>query len=423
MAGPADMNEEAKTEADAESDAEMIDPRVFIKPLASDQLGMFEPLSGLMLLNVSRAEMIELTGRWMAGHPTEFDVTVLRTINHEAYHFAQVAASGYGFHRQCRLFMVLNQSEPLPQLQNDPEFVALAETMRTQAGDDPELKLRYARMMAMLAGHQQLAVMESRAAAGDNSLMGAMLPDYFAHLKGLADGERVANAEGLSVLGILEGSAVVHTNLLMHPNEDALPFIEAELTTLPPVYRELFDLTLARVDGRALELMLPAVTLALRYAHPHNAYLPLLALLAESALGEGLEHGRNLGKALPEIAGAGPLFGTANDLRKRHDGYRLYDTILDKLTTREWGIDAYDFLAKPAAMHAIGSFPLGIVTTDGYMGSMEKNELAARMALMGVVLRTQSRRRLEREFREFQVDWARGIFSRLVGDVAPPPVT
>lgn len=260
MAGSADMNDEAAEET--------IDPRVFIKQLAPDQLGVFELLSGLILLNISRAALVELGRRWAAQRSTEFDVAIIRTINHETYHFAQAAASGYVYHRQCRLFMVFNTSEPMPEVRLDPEIQTLLDAARADVGDDPELKLRYERTVAMLEGHNQIALLDARAAARDNSVMGALMPGFFVHLKALAEGERIANADGLSILGVLEGSAVAHTHLLMHPNDDATPHIEAELVTLPPVYRELYDLTVAHVGARALELLLPAVTLALRYAHP-----------------------------------------------------------------------------------------------------------------------------------------------------------
>ena len=394
----------------------MIDPRIFIKQLAPDQLGLFEPLSGVMLLNISQQELVDLAGRFTAGTVTDYDRKIIHTINHEAYHFAQVAASGYMFHREARLMMVLNSMEEPSQPEIDPETQAILDAAREDAGDDPELLLRYQQIVAVIEGHNVLARFEQMAQPGDHSVMGALMPAFFAHMKELVDGERVANSDGLSIMGLMEGSAVVHAHQLEHPEEDATPYIEAELETLPPVYRELYDLTVARAGDRALELLLPTVALALRFMQPHNAYLPLLALLAESAPGEAVEYGRALAGQLPHIPEAGHPLGTAIDLRRMHDGYRLYDAILEKLEAGEYGIDSYDFLAQPAAMHAVGTFPLGMVTTDGYLGSLDKTELAARMVLMGAVLRTQSRRRAEREFRDFQAAWARDVFGRLMGE-------
>ncbi len=395
---------------------EQIDPKVFIKQLAPDQLGMFEPLSGLLLLNASRAEMRDLSTRLTAGRTTGSDFALLSTINHETYHFAQAAGSGYVFQRQCGLFRVLNATEPMPAVKLSAKEQALFETIAKECGADPALQLEAERLKALLEHDETLTQLNARAAAGDNSVMGGLLPGFFAHLKEVTDAEKVANANGLSVLGVIEGSAVAHTHLLMHPNGDAAQHMETELATLPPVYHELYDLTLARAGARSLELMLPAVALALRYAQPHNAYPWLLNALAESKPAEALEHGRSLAAQLPAIAGAGPLLGTAVDLRRLDDSYRFYDAVLEKLEQAQGGIDSYDFLARPAAMHKIDCSPVGVVMTDGYAGSVDRTELVARLALMGAVLRTQGRRRAEKEFRAFQV----GLARRMIG--APPLV-
>ncbi len=205
-------------------DDEVIDPRIFIKQLAPDQLGMFEPLSGLMLLNISRAELVELQERFVAGTPTDFDVSMIHTINHEAYHFAQVASSGYVFHREARLLMVLNAAEPAPEVAIEPEMQTILDAAREEAGDDPELLLRYERMVAMLKGHNQFTMYDQRAAQGDHSMVGALMPGFFAHMTQLAESERTASADGLSILGVIEGSAVVHAQMLMHGDEDAAPY-------------------------------------------------------------------------------------------------------------------------------------------------------------------------------------------------------
>ncbi len=181
MAGATHMNSETPG---------TIDPRVFIKQLAPDQLGVFEPLSGVMLLNISDIGFVELGERWAANQSIESDIAIIRTINHETYHFAQAAASGYVFHRQCRSFMAFNTSKPMPQVPMDSGFAALAEQARISIGDDPELKARYERTIAMLDGHRQFALLNERAAEGDNSMMGALMPGFFRHLQVLAEQER-----------------------------------------------------------------------------------------------------------------------------------------------------------------------------------------------------------------------------------------
>ena len=399
--------------SDPEDDNAVIDPRVFIKQLAPDQLGVFEPLSGMTLLNLDDAEFRAMGERFVAQTLTDADIALIGTINHETYHFAQATASGYVFHRQARAFQVFNASEPMPEPPLDPEITQQLAAARAEADGNPELQRRLARMEAMLAGHNQIAMMEARAEAGDHSIAGALLPEFFDHLEALGEAERAPGPDGLSIAGLLEGSAVLHTHLLMHP-DDAHIYVNAELQNLPPVYHELVALTAAEVGERTLELALPATALALRYMAPHIAYKPLLQQLAQSPLGEGLARGRALSVALPEIDGAGPILGTALDLRAMHDGYRVYDPFFDKLRTGEWGVDSYDFLADPASMHKIGSFPMGVITADGYHGALPAPDMAARMAIMGLVLRTQSRRRAEKQFRQFQLEWAREVLGRLM---------
>jgi hypothetical protein len=234
-------------------------------------------------------------------------------------------------------------------------------------------------------------------------------------MKQLADAEGIANADGLSIAGLLEGSAVVHTNLLFDPRTDPREQIAAELRTLPPVYHELMTVTEDRVGERALELLLPATALALRYIRPHHAYLPLLMLLAASPPGEAFDCGRALAGTLPEIAEAGPVLGTALELRDLHDGYRLYDEVLEKLRSGVWGVDSYELLARPAAIQAPGKFPGGIITSDGWHAGLAPNLLGAQMVLMGAVLRTASRLRAERNFWQDASVWGQDFASRMFG--------
>lgn len=410
-----DPHPEPEPELDPEIAEAIVDPLLFIKQLDPDQLGVFEPMSGMTLLNMDDAAFRAMGQRYVAQELTDADIAVIRTINHETYHFAQATGSGYFFHRQAVAFQVLNASEPIPEPPIAPEYAEMFAAARAEAEGDPDLERRLARMEAVLSGHNQIASMEERAGAGDHSVAGALLPEFFDHLEALGAAERTPGPDGLSITGLLEGSAVLHTHLLMHP-EDAHLYVNAELETLPPVYHELIALTAAEVGERTLELALPATALALRYMAPHIAYKPLLRRLAQSAPGEGLEHGRLLAADLPEIEGAGPVLGSALDLRAMDDSYRVYDPFFDLLRGGEWGVDSYELLAEPAAMLRIGSFPMGVVTANGYHGPLPPPDMVARMAIMGLVLRTQSRRRAERQFRQFQVEWAQEVIGRLIGD-------
>lgn len=197
--------------------------------------------------------------------------------------------------------------------------------------------------------------------------------------------------------------------------------MEAELATLAPVYHELYALTAARVGDRALELLLPAVALALCYTEPHNAYGPMLSALAASPPKETVDYGRKVAANLPPLPQAGAILGTSIQVRRNDDSYRVYDKFIDDLEAVRWGFDAYAALAEPTSMNRIGGFAFTIVTTDSFFApkiSMTSDEVYARMAIMAAVLRVAGRRGREREIREFQLAWARDALNRLLG---PPP--
>jgi hypothetical protein len=98
----------------------------------------------------------------------------------------------------------------------------------------------------------------------------------------------------------------------------------------------------------------------------------------------------------------------------------LYDKVIDRLAERRWGVDAYGFLADPALMHKVESFPFGSITQDGYRGALDRMELIARMGIMSAVLRVRGRRRDEKEFRSVQLVWARSVIGRLVEGLPLP---
>src|SRR5271165_6340448 len=83
----------------------------YMKQLDPDQLGMFEPVSGIMLINRSQDEFAETVARFIAGQCTNVDTELFRAINHEVYHFAQTIASGYAYDRQYQLFSIIEAKE------------------------------------------------------------------------------------------------------------------------------------------------------------------------------------------------------------------------------------------------------------------------------------------------------------------------
>jgi|GEM_PF-6983967 len=404
-------------------DDETINIRQLIKALEPDELGKFEGLSGMLLVNLPQADFMESFQRFAAGAPNAADVELIRTINHETYHGLQAAASGYGFDRERRLFEKLNALDELPQPQIDPKIQEIIDTLRREAGDDPELKERAERASQMMLAQRSIEWMDERAAPGDHSIYGALNPAFYRFQDELAAQEAQPNAEGLSILGVLEGSAVVYTHMLMNPTGGAQAKIEAELATLAPVYRQLYDLTCAEAGERALEVLLPAVAVALCYSEPHSAFLPVLRMLAASAPGQAMAQGRELIAKLPEIEGAGAALGTAIDVRRGDEAYRIYDKFIGALEEKQFGVGAYDVLANPEASNELRMFPFAVVTADwvqGIKGSMDQGEMIGRMALMAMVLRVGGRRKQEMAIRKAQAEWARDVLVRFIDNLPDP---
>lgn len=402
--------------------AELIEP--LARRLSPDQVALFEPLSGMMILNVEQDSFEALANRFAKGVPLPEDVPLLAAINHEAYHFAQAAASGFMFDRQRAALRVLRAAEPPPDPPTDPEFDQLIAQCRAEAGDDPELNARIERMLWVMAENERLGMLEARAAPGDHSVDGALFPHLFAHFRERAESEGEPNEHGLSVLGLLEGSAVIHTQLLMKDAEEAAQTVPAEIAGLPPVYGEMLAFTRTLAGDRSLEVALPATAVALCYARPNDAYCALVPMILSAPEGGSLALGRTLFESAPAIEAAGPWLGDALAQRSTDDSYLIYDLVLDRLRSGHWGIGCYELLADPSAMLAIDSFPLGLVTRSRSHSPFEDGERAGRLWLAGTVLRSRSRRRDQRDFEKFAVTWAQDVFNRAFGigmTVAPFP--
>lgn len=396
------------------ADDQTLEIKSFIKRLAPDQLGLFEPLSGIMLLNVEEEEFQAMAQRWSAAESTDADKRLIATINHETYHFAQTAASGYMHERQRSAIRALNEAAAPEEPELEPEIKQIFDIAREAAGDDPEANARLDASLYIMTEHMRQEQLEARAAAGDHSVAGAAIPDFFAHLEQRRITESVANDRGVSILGVIEGSAVIFANLLMY-GEEAAAHIREELTTLPPLYGELLDFTVPLVGDRALRVALPAVAGALCYASPHNAYCELVPMVAAAADGQELARGQELFESPPALEGAGAWLGDAIAQRATDDSYRIYDTFLEELRSGKWGVGSYALMADPQAMHRVGFFPLGFVTRTGWRAGTDRDTLVARMFIMGTVLQSLSRRRAQKDFEKLKTGWAQGVLSRFFG--------
>jgi hypothetical protein len=426
MANPNELNPDElapeQPEETAPADDETFDVHDLIVALDPDIKGKFDPLSGLMMLNVSQAEYMESFTRFANKTQVEDDRDLINTINHETYHGLQASASGYYYDRQRRQFATLNAYEPVSEIPIPPDVQADLDTMRKEAGADPALIARADRAEAVVRAEYAIRYYDEVAMPGDNSVFGALHPAFFRLQDQLAKEEAQPNADGLSTLAILEGSAVAFAHRIMRPNGGAEEAMIADFANTPPVYRQLYDWTGKRAaslgqTGRAFELLLPTTALALCYTQPNNAYGPLLQLLAASEPGQAIAAGQAIIAKLPEIPNAGPILGTALDVRRRDPSYKLYDKFLDALATPRWSFDAYGLLADTANMDIIDTFPFSLITSDGLdrlPSAMDFNEFAARMYLMSLVMKKFSRRLEEARVRDLQAAWARDVLINMM---------
>jgi hypothetical protein len=410
--------ESASASDDTTSGDETINVHDLIVQLDPDIKGKFEPLSGLMLLNADQDDYADAFNRFATHAPiTPDEEDLIGTINHETYHGLQAAASGYYYDKQRRLFAAFNTPEPVPEILIPPDVQGYLDTMRKEAGNDPALNARTDRAEAVIRSEYAIRYFDTVAAPDDNSIFGALHPAFFRLQDQLDKEEGELNSEGLSTQGILEGSAVAFAHQVMRPHGNAEQFILASFAETPPVYRQLYDWTTQRVASRALELILPTTALALCYTRPNNAYAPLLQTLATSEPGKAIAAGQSLMANLPVIPAAGPILGTALDVRRRDPSFKIYDKFLDALATPRWSFDAYGLLADTANMDIIDTFPFSLVTNSDFQilpSAMTFGEFAARMYLTSLVLRKFSRRLEEEHIRELQVQWMQDVINNFV---------
>lgn len=393
-----------------------LDPEALIKRLAPDQLGQFEPLSGMLLLNVSEEYWQGFVRREPERTATPEDKDLCAVMDHETYHFAQAAASGYMFERQRTALRFLNAAPSPPDPLDDPRFAEMVATAREAYRDDPVQSARVERVVRLMAANRVVLTAKASAPPRDHSMSGALLPDFFSHLSQRRADEAAANAHGLSILGVIEGSAVIAAKLLRHNAEDAAGHVRDELAALPPVYSELLTVTHAHAGARTFEVALPATAVALCYARPHDAYCGLLPMFVSAPPGQAFAHGRALFEAPPAIEAAGPWLGDALAQREADDSYRVYDGFHGPLRSNEWGVGAYDLLADPHAVYRTKrQLGMAVVTRSNWHGAFEQDELGARMYLMSVVLKALSRLRYEREFWKDVQDWGLEARHRMIG--------
>jgi hypothetical protein len=377
----------------------------YIKSLPAGQLGQFEPVSGLILIDFTTDQVNSFIAHY-AGPQAESDLEIARTINHEVFHFAQTVASGYMYKRQHAMFEVFAATKAPPEatVPWDPEREELS-----------PLQQRAFNTLTLVDEMDWTSRVRENAPPGDNSFAAALNPRLFEHLRSVDEAERKENAAHLCINALIEGSAAVHAEMLLAGDSpDPRSQVISGLSALPVAYTSLYELTVAQFGDDALDLLLPATALALRYSNPHEAYFPLVERLHRYGNTPPVAAGRALLETgLPRIRGAGRQLGTASEQHVPTKKFSVYDQMLSELTAGDWGVDAYALLADPEAMRLLSKWPVGLILSDGnWLGDVPPPTLAARLIIMSAFLRVKSRIREERDFEKRATQWLEDFSTR-----------
>ncbi|HXN89516.1 MAG TPA: tetratricopeptide repeat protein [Methylocella sp.] len=418
-------------------------------PRLSDNIrAQLEPVSGLLVVDVDTATYGEAFVNWALGTPKEKDLELILAINHETYHYFQTIATGYQYQYVSEMWRTavkegkrqtyrqwrrrwsdwwLQKAFPIFKWRSDNKgdyaramilFRGVAKKLdpaHKSKKEDIELIKKNIMGIAAVAGKSFQANQWVRDALErekdgrprDVSVVGAQMPSLAQSFKKLWDGVNTPNSDGLSAMDLIEGSAIIYEYALTYGRNglaDRLPSVwEAHGDT----YRKAYEVAQKECGARALDIILPAVALALRYSNPPNAYQVFLKTLKSLSQGSEVSEARALADRPPRIPSAGRYLGTALDVWKRQrywwSRYRIYDDVLNSLEKRAWGVDEIDLLAEPRTSEKVKSFPLLIVTKDGPLAAkldgsrLNVGELGSRLKLGSLVLRTAMLFRYRRE--------------------------
>jgi hypothetical protein len=395
-----------------------IDLNTLVKRLPADTVGQFEPVSGVMVLNIDSASYSASIQRWIDRETTLADRELINTINHETFHFMQTTLCGYMFNRAKRLFTEFNSDDQTIVTELDKaeaDAKDLLALMEADAGDDPELLQRAHNAATISYYHNRINILNNYAPEAEHSLAAAMMPHFFSFRDELLHTENQTDEQGLSILGVIEGAAVVYTAHLMRDERNIIERIEADIQHLPELYGQAWRCAQAVVGENAVDLLLPAASIALCYERPNMAYHWVLQQLATLPLDTALERAAQLFEHDQSIPYAGAYLHTGWDLREMDNSYRLYDTVFEAWDCEDRNAFAFRLLSEPAALNQINKIPICLTLSDGFFsGQMPKDLAHAKIYIASLVLKVLSRRREEKDFQRFAVQWVQGVIGRLI---------
>ncbi len=390
--------------------------------LPPDILAQYEAAFGVLVVNGD-------SDAFMAGSARE----LIEAVNHETYHHLQTICTGFGLTRaeaiRATVIERVNKAG-WQDIRDNPGWLA-AQAVLSWAPGFVRRRFDFARLerlvQAMLTHNRRLAV-AGRAAADDPSLAAAVLPGLFAALDGIRADLWAPRAGGLADGHVVEGAAVAFTAavtaaalegpevLLAEDGAVLQAHIAAALDPLGEDYTALLAAAQARSVVPVAPWLLPAAALAMRYAHPGAAMLPLLDRLRAAPAADALAAAQALAGALPALPDAGRCLGTAREVWMRGEtAAQVHDQPLAAL--EEAGLDEVAVLSDPLAFGTLpGPLLTSVIRFNDRVGAigLEAGEAAARVACANLALRAQTRRRFERESDQAMARWAQGVLHRLV---------
>jgi hypothetical protein len=387
---------------------ELIPPSEFGIRLPAEILAQFESVSGLLIVNTSYERWIEVFSRRKGdAHFTVDDSgrQLISAINHETYHYFQTIGTGYMLSRSWKMRSLA--AKQIGTLVNREFFRELRARLVHAAGllvfgwTKPHRDW-WSRLGSALLEIDRVGRRKSTMTPGDASWAMATYPELFRQLRAIDEEMDEQTPVGLSTRSVIEASALFYEHALENGGEGLHSRFEADLAYYDATYRRAYEVAKEACGRRAVEIVLPASALALRYSRPAEAFPYFVERLGAGDERDGLDAARRLGEQLPDIPLAGERLGTACEFRRsnamRHEKAGIYDEQLKLLGDRAWGVDEISLLSDPPASFLVPSFALGIALRDRAIpGFLSLADLTGRLTLANIVLRRTSLPRRERD--------------------------
>ena len=405
----------------------MADLSYLVPRLPYDTLALFEATSGMMILNVDAKTFMQSGTNYAQNTPTPQDIELYSTINHETYHYFQTLSTGYQYLYVSEIWAALvdagNSQVRRDAFKRWKDWITVRAfklyglfrfglTLKTA-----EVK-RLTGFQALIRDHQQ-ALEKERAAQGDLSTLAAVSP-ALARRFDKSWAKVTARGRGdLAAIDLIEGSAIIFEHLLTHGREGLEERLAKVWDDVGTTYRRAFDVAQEICGSRALDIILPATALALRYSDPAAAYPVILKKLNASAPGAEISTARELAARPPRIGAGVRYLGTAADVRERQRGksqYHIYDDVLDQLQQRALGFDEIDLLSDRGPAQKVETFPFVMMVKDGPLrtNNLDTEELTRRLVCGSLVLRSQKLPRYRKEAERRLVDRAHAALAQVI---------